>query len=149
MLPLTEYIRNYYFYRDGSIEFEIRLTGILNVYIADKDKPSPYGTFVAPGINTQKHQHLFSVRIDPMIDRIAEWQNLLRSWRMLNGPEEWLVSVCWNEYSQHAGRALEYYTQAESILQSKSHSGCVGNIQPEECARFLQYRNKWSLQWST
>ncbi|KAG6917386.1 hypothetical protein DXG01_002765 [Tephrocybe rancida] len=63
-----EYIWNYHFYQDGSIEFEIRLTGILNVYVADKDEPSPYGTHVAPGINAQYHQHLFSLRIDPMID---------------------------------------------------------------------------------
>ncbi|KAH0591411.1 hypothetical protein H2248_001488 [Termitomyces sp. 'cryptogamus'] len=63
-----EYIWNYHFYQDGSIELEIRLTGILNVYVADKDEPSPYGTLVAPGINSQNHQHLFSVRIDPMID---------------------------------------------------------------------------------
>ncbi|KAG6844078.1 hypothetical protein H0H87_009960, partial [Tephrocybe sp. NHM501043] len=63
-----EYIWNYHFYQDGSIEFEIRLTGILNVYIAGKDEPSPYGTIVSPGINAQNHQHLFSVRIDPMID---------------------------------------------------------------------------------
>ncbi|KAF5385361.1 hypothetical protein D9615_001013 [Tricholomella constricta] len=63
-----EYIWNYYFYQDGSIEFEIRLTGILQVYVADKDEPSPYGVHVAPNINAQNHQHLFSIRIDPMID---------------------------------------------------------------------------------
>lgn len=64
----TEYIWNYYFYQDGSIEFEIRLTGILQVYVADKDEPSPYGVHVAPSINAHNHQHLFSVRVDPMVD---------------------------------------------------------------------------------
>ncbi|KAG5639662.1 hypothetical protein H0H81_008823 [Sphagnurus paluster] len=65
----TEYIWNYHFYQDGSIEFEVRLTGILQAYLADKDEaPSPFGTHVAPQINAQNHQHLFSVRIDPMID---------------------------------------------------------------------------------
>ncbi|KAG5642009.1 hypothetical protein DXG03_003781 [Asterophora parasitica] len=63
-----EYIWNYYFYQDGSIEFEIRLTGILQVYVAGQDEPSPFGTHIAPGVNAQNHQHLFSVRIDPMID---------------------------------------------------------------------------------
>ncbi|KAG6834346.1 hypothetical protein H0H93_010308, partial [Arthromyces matolae] len=53
---------------NGSIEFEVRLTGILNVYVADKDEPSPYGTIVAPGINAQNHQHFFCLRIDPMVD---------------------------------------------------------------------------------
>jgi len=63
-----EYIWNYFFYQDGSIEFEVRLTGILQVYVAGKDEPSPFGTHVATNINAQNHQHLFSVRIDPMVD---------------------------------------------------------------------------------
>lgn len=65
---VSEYIWNYYFYQDGSIEFEIRLTGIVQVYVAKDGEPSPYGTHVAPGINAQNHQHLFSVRVDPMVD---------------------------------------------------------------------------------
>ena len=65
----TEYIWNYYFYQDGSIDFEIRLTGILQIYVSkDNDEPTPYGVKVAPNLNAQYHQHMFSIRIDPMID---------------------------------------------------------------------------------
>jgi len=63
-----EYIWNYYFYQDGSAELEIRLSGILQVYINSKDEPNPFGTTIAPGLNAQYHQHLFSVRLDSMID---------------------------------------------------------------------------------
>ncbi|KAL0571658.1 peroxisomal copper amine oxidase [Marasmius crinis-equi] len=63
-----EYIWNYHFYQDGSIEAEIRLTGILQTYVAADDEPNPYGTTVAPQINAQNHQHIFSFRLDPMID---------------------------------------------------------------------------------
>ncbi|KDR85777.1 hypothetical protein GALMADRAFT_386616 [Galerina marginata CBS 339.88] len=63
-----EYIWNYHFYQDGSIEFEIRLTGILSVYVSKDDEPTPFGTTVAPNVNAHYHQHMFSVRIDPMID---------------------------------------------------------------------------------
>jgi len=63
-----EYVWNYFFYQDGTIEFEIRLTGILQVYVAGPNEPTPYGTRVAPGLNAHFHQHLFSVRIDPMVD---------------------------------------------------------------------------------
>jgi primary-amine oxidase len=63
-----EYIWNYHFYQDGSIEAEIRLTGILQTYVARDGEPNPYGTTVAPRVNAQNHQHLFSNRIDPMID---------------------------------------------------------------------------------
>jgi primary-amine oxidase len=63
-----EYIWNYHFYQDGTIEVEIRLTGILSVYVSADGEPSPFGTIVAPNINAHYHQHLFNVRIDPMID---------------------------------------------------------------------------------
>jgi primary-amine oxidase len=67
---LTEYIFNYMFYQDGNIELEIRLTGIVQVYAEDPKKPSesPFATTVAPGVSAQYHQHMFSVRVDPMID---------------------------------------------------------------------------------
>lgn len=73
LLSITsaEYLWNYYFYQDGSIEFEIRLTGILQVYVAGPNEPTPYSVRIAPGINAQFHQHLFSVRIDPMVDGLA------------------------------------------------------------------------------
>ena len=64
-----EYCFYYYFYQDGSIELEIRLTGILNVYLLDENEsPASFGSVVAPRINAQYHSHIFSIRIDPMID---------------------------------------------------------------------------------
>ncbi|GJJ15236.1 hypothetical protein Clacol_009512 [Clathrus columnatus] len=52
------------------IEFEIQLTGILSVSLfAPSDPiPNPFATQVAPRIAGQYHQHLFCVRIDPMVD---------------------------------------------------------------------------------
>ncbi|KAH8835989.1 copper amine oxidase [Flagelloscypha sp. PMI_526] len=66
-----EYILTYYFYQDGNVEFDIKLTGILQVYVKAEGEPTPYGTEVAPGINAHYHQHLFSLRVDPMIDGLA------------------------------------------------------------------------------
>ena len=64
-----EYIFYYHFYQDGSIQFETRLTGILNVYVqAPNETINPFGTTVAPQINAHYHQHIFSLRIDPMLD---------------------------------------------------------------------------------
>ncbi|KAF9072114.1 peroxisomal copper amine oxidase [Rhodocollybia butyracea] len=65
-----EYIWNYHFYQDGSIEIDIRLSGILQVYVQQPGEPSPFGTTVAPGVNAHYHQHVFSFRVDPMIDGI-------------------------------------------------------------------------------
>ncbi|KAI0313101.1 copper amine oxidase [Amylostereum chailletii] len=66
-----EYIWNYLFYQDGTVELEIRLTGILQVYPLGPNEPTTFGTQVAPGINAQYHQHMFSLRIDPMIDGLS------------------------------------------------------------------------------
>ncbi|THH06001.1 hypothetical protein EW145_g4393 [Phellinidium pouzarii] len=63
-----EYIWNYRFYQDGSIEFEVRLTGVLQVYVKADNEATPYGTEIAKNINAHYHQHLFSLRVDPMID---------------------------------------------------------------------------------
>ncbi|KAJ3753570.1 copper amine oxidase [Lentinula raphanica] len=63
-----EYIWNYLFYQDGSIEVEVRLSGILQVYTQQPGEPNPFGTTVAPGVNAHYHQHMFSFRIDPMVD---------------------------------------------------------------------------------
>lgn len=71
MLSSAEYVWNYHFYQDGSIDSEIKLTGVLQVYVAGEGEPNPYGTTVAPKINAQHHQHIFSLRVDPMVDGLA------------------------------------------------------------------------------
>jgi primary-amine oxidase len=68
---LAEYIWNYFFYQDGNIELEVRLTGMLQTYISKPGEPNPHGTTVAPQINAHYHQHLFSIRVDPMVDGLG------------------------------------------------------------------------------
>lgn len=64
-----EYQINWSLHLDGNIELEIKLTGILNLYLLDKgESPAGFGTQVAPQINAHYHQHLFSLRVDPHID---------------------------------------------------------------------------------
>ncbi len=66
-----EYAFYYYFYQDGTIGFEIKLTGELSTNMCspgeDPSKPK-YGTIVAPGVNSQLHQHMFAARLDMSVD---------------------------------------------------------------------------------
>mmetsp|Transcript_39335 Transcript_39335/g.87541 ORF Transcript_39335/g.87541 Transcript_39335/m.87541 type:complete len:691 (-) Transcript_39335:902-2974(-) len=64
-----EYIMSYNFFQDGSIHFEVKLSGILSTSIAPvgEDRPS-FGVRVAPGVNATVHQHFFCMRIDPAVD---------------------------------------------------------------------------------
>jgi primary-amine oxidase len=64
-----EYLFYWRFKLDGSIDYEIRLSGELstNLMSPGEDKPS-HGTIVAPGINSQIHQHMFCARLDMAVD---------------------------------------------------------------------------------
>lgn len=67
-----EYLFFYHFGQDGSVTFEVKLTGIMSVYLlAPSESSSTFGTTVSPQINAHHHQHLFSLLIDPMIDGLS------------------------------------------------------------------------------
>jgi primary-amine oxidase len=64
-----DYIFNWYFYQDASMEVEVRLTGIDNVSaVGPDDDPAGYGELVAPQLNAPIHQHFFNFRLDMNID---------------------------------------------------------------------------------
>jgi len=57
------------FHQDGTVQLEIKLTGILNTYAMNPEEDTKgWGTQVYPGVNAHNHQHLFCLRIDPNID---------------------------------------------------------------------------------
>ncbi|KAK3381734.1 copper amine oxidase [Podospora didyma] len=64
-----EYVVAWVFHQDGTIQPEIKLTGILNTYAMDPEEDTHgWGTQVYPGVNAHNHQHLFCLRIDPNVD---------------------------------------------------------------------------------
>ena len=63
-----EYGFFWYFYQDGAIEYEIKLTGILSVGAIAAGETRRYGTVVQPGVYAPIHQHFFSIRLDMALD---------------------------------------------------------------------------------
>ncbi|MDG5761785.1 primary-amine oxidase [Natronococcus sp. A-GB1] len=61
-----DYEFNWYFYQDGSIEPQVRLTGInSNGLVGSNEDPTPgYYEMMAPHIKGMVHQHFFNFRID-------------------------------------------------------------------------------------
>jgi primary-amine oxidase len=60
----------WYFYLDGTIECEVKMTGI--VFTAGHPGGDhPYSTEVAPGLGAPVHQHLFNARLDMSVDGSA------------------------------------------------------------------------------
>lgn len=62
----------WYLYQDGSIEVEVKLTGIvLMTAIAEGHVPSPHEVVISPDHAGPIHQHFFSFRLDVDIDGTA------------------------------------------------------------------------------
>ena len=69
LLP-CRYLFNWYFQQDGTIEYEIKLTGELSTnQLSQGEGSNPeYGTLVMAGVNAQHHQHMFCARLDMAVD---------------------------------------------------------------------------------
>ena len=63
-----EYGYFWYLYTDGTIEYEVKLTGVISTgALAPGERPA-HGTMVAPGLYGPHHQHFFCVRLDMAVD---------------------------------------------------------------------------------
>jgi primary-amine oxidase len=63
-----EYGFFWYFYQDGNIEFQVKLTGILSLGAAHPGEQLPHGAMVAPQLYAPNHQHFFNMRLDFDLD---------------------------------------------------------------------------------
>ncbi len=63
-------------HQDGSIDLEIKMTGILSATGIGDDEDPPYARKVGPNVAVTNHQHYFAVRLDMAVDgprnRLAE-----------------------------------------------------------------------------
>jgi primary-amine oxidase len=80
-----EYGFYWYFYQDGTIQYEVKLTGLLLCgALANFPK---YGTLVAPELNALNHQHFFGMRMDFDIDGSNNSVYEVNSYAEPMGPE--------------------------------------------------------------
>jgi len=63
-----EYGFFWYLYQDGSIQFEVKLTGILSMGAAHPGESPPHGSLIAPQVYAPNHQHFFNMRLDFDLD---------------------------------------------------------------------------------
>lgn len=63
-----EYGFFWYFYQDGTIECQVKLTGIVSTGAVAPGVRPAHGTVIAPGLYGPHHQHWFSFRLDMMVD---------------------------------------------------------------------------------
>ncbi len=63
-----EYGFYWYFYLDGTIQLEVKLTGIMSTQAVEAGQDLPFASMVAPGLAAPVHQHLFCARLDLEVD---------------------------------------------------------------------------------
>jgi primary-amine oxidase len=63
-----EYAYYWYLYQDGSIEYQVKLTGVISNGALPAGAQPGHGTLVAPGVYGPHHQHFFNVRLDMAVD---------------------------------------------------------------------------------
>ena len=64
-----EYGFFWYFYQDGNIQLEVKLTGIVSpMAVAPGADPPPFANLVGEGVAAPHHQHIFNARLDFDVD---------------------------------------------------------------------------------
>ena len=63
-----DYAFYWYLYQDGTIQFDVRLTGVIAVRVSDGSATPDDGSYVTETIVGLNHQHLFCLRLDFDID---------------------------------------------------------------------------------
>jgi primary-amine oxidase len=64
-----EYGFYWYFYLDGNVQLEVKLTGIVSPMAIERGAPAPeFANIIADGVAAPHHQHLFNARLDFDID---------------------------------------------------------------------------------
>lgn len=63
-----EYGFFWYLYTDGTIQYEVKLTGVISTGALEPGQQPRHGTVVAPGLYGPHHQHFFNVRMDMQVD---------------------------------------------------------------------------------
>ncbi len=76
----------WYFSLDGKIEFEVKATGVVFTS-AYPGAGYPFASELAPGLGAPHHQHLFSARLDMMVDGHVNAVDELEAALVPRGPE--------------------------------------------------------------
>jgi primary-amine oxidase len=98
-----DYAFYWYFYQDGTIEHEIKATGIMQTQAVRPGESPQYGTLVAPQLGAMYHQHFFNYRLDMMVDGLQNSVEEVNMEPLPMGPE--------NPYGNAMKRTVKVFTR--------------------------------------
>jgi primary-amine oxidase len=127
-----EYGYYWYFYLDGTIELEVKLTGVMQTKALPPGTRDRYSETVAPGLGAMHHQHLFNVRLDMAVDGPANSVHELELRAAPPGPENpWgnaMVSVATPiTHESAAKRSIDAATGRSWIISNPARHNRFGN----------------------
>jgi primary-amine oxidase len=100
-------------YQDGSIQLEVKLTGIMNTTALMPGEQSSYGTEIAPGLNAPFHQHFFCARLVASVDGFTNTVHEVDTRGVPPGPE----NPHGNAFVAHVTRLLRE-SQAQRVTST-------------------------------
>lgn len=126
-----EYGYFWYLYQDGTVEYEVKLSGVIsNGALAPGEKPK-YGALVAPGVYGPNHQHFFNVRLDMMVDGLHNTVHELDSEAVPPGPENpygnaWVVKATPLRRESEAQRLIDPLAARHWAISSATETNMLG-----------------------
>jgi primary-amine oxidase len=101
----------WYFYLDGTIQFEVKLTGILSTMAVAPGVQPRFASMIAPQLAAPYHQHLFNVRLDTEVDGPANSVYEVEARPVTPGPDN-----PWANAFEPVATLLETETKARRVV---------------------------------
>lgn len=126
-----EYGYFWYLYQDGTIQYEIKLSGVIsNGALPPGEKPQ-HGFLVAPGVYGPNHQHFFNVRLDMMVDGPDNTVFELNSEAVAPGPQNpygnaWVVNATPLTRESEAQRLIDPFKARSWQIASSTEKNALG-----------------------
>jgi primary-amine oxidase len=120
-----EYGFYWYFYLDGSMQLEVKLTGVMSTMAVANGEGVRNAEMVAPQLAAPHHQHLFNVRLDFDVDGVANTVYEVDSVPEAAGPDNPLANAFTTEVT-----TLATEKQAQRVVDA-SRSRIWKIVNPE------------------
>ena len=143
-----EYGFFWYFYNDGNIEFEVKLSGVISTGAIAPGETPGHGTLVAPGLYGPHHQHFFNVRLDMSVDGHRNSVHEISSESVPKGPgnetgNAWVVRRTLIERESEGARLADplrgrYWTISNPDVLNGTGQPVAYKLQPGECTLPMQ-----------
>ncbi len=118
-----EYGFYWYFYLDGTIQLEVKLTGIMSTMAVEPGEEPANSSIVAPQLAAPYHQHMFNVRLDVDVDGSSNTVYEVNADRAAPGPGNPMANTI-----DVTATALETELQAKRLVDpSRSRSWKIVN----------------------